>query len=280
MLLALLFCGGQQPDHLSGPIRRRDRSIKEAEKLPRLFASASNPSSGRIRSRQWRPISRKSCRGWWGHEPYLTDALVDEAQSSEGTFSYLLLPVFVDGVRMPVVGIEVARSLCVGVGAGRRQVSAPSGGIHRYFEWNSRRRMRTRSYPQNGFLPPGQGSPSWTRRNKQEAQHSCPVAQRQDLGSKPLHELTCLVSYLKDKLKVPPSAHRIVGPRTSGTLRAMLEELKPTAATPKPVASASLSGAQFYSSWATAADPILLDEPLVSGWPKPVEGAVHLWPSS
>ena len=163
-------------------------------------------------------------------------------------------------------GIEVARSLCVGVGAGapgicRRQEN-PSGTSN-----GTRRRMRTRSYPQNGFLP-GPGVSKLDPQGKQEAQHILVLwLKEQDLGSKPLHELTCLVSYLKDKLKVPPSAHRIVGPCTSGTLSAMLEELKPTAAASNrshrhrcPARNFILPGPRLPTRYSWM-------RPLVSGWP-------------
>ena len=272
-LMALLFAAVSSLIIYQAPIKTSRPIDKEAEKIASVVRE-------RVQSRLWQdPFEavathqqkEKAAGGGGGHEHHTSPGLVDGAQTSEGTFSYLLLPVFVDGSPY-ASGVESRLrdryALVSALGAAGYLPEA--GESIRYFEWNSTANAHT-IVPSEWFLP-GPGVSKLDPQGKQEAQHILVLwLKEQDLGSKPLHELTCLVSYLKDKLKVPPSAHRIVGPRTSGTLSAMLEELKPTAATPKPVASASLSGAQFYSSWATAADPILLDETSGQRMAKPVE---------
>ena len=272
-LIALFFAAVSSLIIYQAPIKTSRPIDKEAEKSAAVVRD-------RVQSRLWQdPFEavathqqkEKTAGSGREHEHHASPGLVDSAQATKGPFSFLLLPVFVDGSPY-ASGVESRlRDRYALVSAlGAAGYLPESGESIRYFEWKSTANAHT-IVPSEWFLP-GPGLPKPGEQGKQEAQHILVLwLKEQDLGSKPLHELTCLVSYLKDKLKVPPSAHRIVGPRTSGTLRAMLEELKPTAATPKPVASASLSGAQFYSSWATAADPILLDETSGQRMAKPVE---------
>ncbi len=96
----------------------------------------------------------------------------------------------------------------------------------------------------------------------------------QDFTPTPLLALENLFLQMPHAIRRQPVMYRVLGPRTSGSLGAMLDELKlrdsgkPTdgrlVASFQTGASARpqdlLKGLVFYSSWATAADPFLLDD--------------------
>ena len=266
-LMALLLAAVSSLIIYQGPIKTSRPIDKEAEKSALVVRD-------RVQSRLWQdPFEavathqqkEKTAGSGREHEHHASPGLVDGAQPTKGSFSFVLLPVFVDGSPY-ASGVESRlRDRYALVSAlGAAGYLPESGESIRYFEWKSTANAHT-IVPSEWFLP-GPGLPKPGEQGKQEAQHILVLwLKEQDLGSKPLHELTSLVGHLTEKLDATPSVYRILGPRTSGSLSAMLEELKPTAATPKPVASTLLKDAQFYSSWATAADPILLDE--TSGQP-------------
>ncbi len=272
-LMALLLAAVSSLIIYQVPIKTSRPIDKEAEKSASVVRD-------RVQSRLWKdPFEavashiqkEKGAGGDAGRGHHGSPGLVDGAQTTKGPFSFLLLPVFVDGSPY-ASGVESRlRDRYALVSAlGAAGYLPESGESIRYFEWKSTANAHT-VVPSEWFLPgPGLSKP--VEQGPQKAQHILVLwLKEQDLGSKPLHELTSLVGHLKDELEAPPSAYRILGPRTSGSLSAMLEELKPTARKPEPVVCHVLAGAQFYSSWATAADPILLDE--TSGQPtaKPVE---------
>ena len=254
-LMALLFCGGQQPDHLSGPHQDVATDRQGGGKLPRLFASASSPGlAGSVRGSGDPSAERKAAGGGGGMNTIPHPASSMEPNPARYIFLSVAAGVCGWESLCQWCGIEVARSLCVGVGAGRRRVSAGGRRIHPVLRMElDGECVHDRTLQNGSFL--GQGSPKLDEQGKQEAQHILVLwLKEQDLGSKPLHELTCLVSYLKDKLK-----RTALCPSNSGAphLRYAKRHAGGTQTDcghAKPVASASLSGAQFYSSWATAAD--------------------------
>ncbi len=95
----------------------------------------------------------------------------------------------------------------------------------------------------------------------------------QDFSPKPLLALNEMVAELQEAFTKQTVSYRVLGPRSSGSLGAMLSELQThygteqTGSHASPLSAAAsdhklgqLKGLHFYSSWATAADPVLLGE--------------------
>lgn len=287
-LLALLLAAVSSLIIYQVPIKTSRPIDKEAEKSASVVRD-------RVQSRLWQDpfeavathIQKEKAAGDVGHAHHTSPGLVDGADASKGAFRFRLMPVFVDGSPY-ASGVESRlRDRYALVSAlGAAGYLPESGESIRFFEWKSTAGVTT-VVPAEWFVlgPRLSKSDQATTPEKARQDDAQPILvlwlKEQDLGAKPLHALTNLVSYLKKEMNTTPSAYRVLGPRTSGSLSAMLEELKPTSAaeTPKaechaviqPVVSAVLKGAEFYSSWATAADPVLLDEPSGRQTEKPVE---------
>lgn len=287
-LLALLLAAVSSLIIYQVPIKTSRPIDKEAEKIASVVRD-------RVQSRLWQDpfeavathIQKEKAAGDGGHAHHTSPGLVDGADASKGAFRFRLMPVFVDGSPY-ASGVESRlRDRYALVSAlGAAGYLPESGESIRFFEWKSTAGVTT-VVPAEWFVlgPRLSKSDQATTPEKARQDDAQPILvlwlKEQDLGAKPLHALTNLVSYLKKEMNTTPSAYRVLGPRTSGSLSAMLEELKPTSAaeTPKaechaviqPVVSAVLKGAEFYSSWATAADPVLLDEPSGRQTEKPVE---------
>ncbi|MBP8154541.1 MAG: hypothetical protein KAX87_04565, partial [Nitrospira sp.] len=178
----------------------------------------------------------------------------------------LLLPVFVDGSPY-ASGVESRLrdryALVSALGAAGYQPE--SGESIRYF-------IRTGSehlvVPVEAFL----GRPA-SADAKQSTQVLVLWLKEQDFSPKPLLSLNQLIIEIHEAVKTKKAAYRVIGPRSSGSLGAMVGELKSLFAadqhsggSPMPSLASSrrqldrLKGVQFYSSWATAADPVLLGE--------------------
>lgn len=108
----------------------------------------------------------------------------------------------------------------------------------------------------------------------------------QDIGADPLLSLGRLLMHMNCAFKERTAIYRVLGPRSSGSLRAMVDELRlrgaavatpslrraPSAASDVDDAWSVLKGIVLYSSWATAADPFLLAEVPKGAEAKTVEG--------
>ena len=280
-LLALLLAAVSSLIIYQVPIKTSRPIDKEAEKSASVVRD-------RVQSRLWQDpfeavathIQKEKAAGEGGHGHHTSPGLVDGADTAKGVFRFRLMPVFVDGSPY-ASGVESRlRDRYALVSAlGAAGYLPESGESIRFFEWKSTTGVTTVVPAEWFVLGPRLSKPD------QAAAPYEPILvlwlKEQDLGAKPLHALTNLVSYLKKEMNTTPSAYRVLGPRTSGSLSAMLEELKPNSAAghPKaechaviqPVVSAVLKGAEFYSSWATAADPVLLDEPSGRQTDQPVE---------
>lgn len=273
-LIALFFAAVSSLIIYQAPIKTSRPIDKEAEKSAAVVRD-------RVQSRLWQdPFEavathqqkeKAAGEGKDGH--HSSPGLVDGADTTKEPFRFRLMPVFVDGSPY-ASGVESRlRDRYALVSAlGAAGYLPESGESIRYFEWNATANAHT-IVPSEWFRPgPGGSKPG--QHGKQEAQHILVLwLKEQDLGSKPLHELKRLVHALEREMHATPSDYRVLGPRTSGSLSAMLEELKSTGATPQPVVCPLLSGAEFYSSWATAADPILLGE----GAEQPSKKGVEEW---
>ncbi|HQR14904.1 MAG TPA: hypothetical protein PLZ37_10100, partial [Nitrospira sp.] len=252
-LIALFFAAVSSLIIYQAPIKTSRPIDKEAEKSAAVVRD-------RVQSRLWQdPFEavathqqkeKAAGEGKDGH--HSSPGLVDGADTTKEPFRFRLMPVFVDGSPY-ASGVESRlRDRYALVSAlGAAGYLPESGESIRYFEWNATANAHT-IVPSEWFRP-GPGGSKSGQHGKQEAQHILVLwLKEQDLGSKPLHELKRLVHALEREMHATPSDYRVLGPRTSGSLSAMLEELKSTGATPQPVVCPLLSGAEFYSSWATA----------------------------
>ncbi len=270
-LMALLLAAVSSLIIYQVPIKTSRPIDKEAEKSAAVVRD-------RVQSRLWQDpfeavathIQKEKATGDEGHGHHASPGLVDGGDTAKGAFRFRLMPVFVDGSPY-ASGVESRlRDRYALVSAlGAAGYLPESGESIRYFEWKSTTGQRP-IVPAEWFVP----GPRLSKTGQAGTRDAQPILvlwlKEQDLGPKPLHELAALVEYLRGELKVTPSAYQVLGPRTSGSLSAMLEELKPNAAASDPVqpsASASqpvvpawFKGAEWYSSWATAADPVLLGE--------------------
>lgn len=287
-LLALLLAAVSSLIIYQVPIKTSRPIDKEAEKSASVVRD-------RVQSRLWQDpfeavathIQKEKAAGDRGHGHHTSPGLVEGADTAKGAFRFRLMPVFVDGSPY-ASGVESRlRDRYALVSAlGAAGYLPESGESIRFFEWKSTAGVTT-VVPAEWFVPGPRLSKSdqVDAPEKGRAYDAQPILvlwlKEQDLGAKPLHALTDLLRYLKTEMSTTPSAYRVLGPRTSGSLSAMLEELKPNSAVEnpnaecreviQPVLSPVLKGAEWYSSWATAADPVLLDEPSSRQTDRPVE---------
>lgn len=270
-LVALLLAAVSSLIIYQAPIKTSRPIDKEAEKSAAVVHE-------RVQSRLWQDpfeavathIQKEdAAKGDARPEHHASPGLVDGAEAAKGQFHFRIFPVLVDG--SPYAGGVESRlrdryALVSALGAAG--YLPESGEFIRYFEWKPGGVPTI--VPAEWFVPGPRLSPS-DQAGKYDAQPILVLwLKEQALGSKPLHVLTNLVRDLKTEMHRTPSAYRLLGPRTSGSLRAMLEELKPgqgaansptvSDAVPQPVVWPELMGAEFYSSWATAADAVLLGE--------------------
>ncbi|MGC3976139.1 MAG: hypothetical protein QM771_17390 [Nitrospira sp.] len=263
------------------PLKTSRPIDKEAEKSASV--------RDRVQSRLWQDpfeavashIQKEKSTQDGKHGHHASPGLLEDASTTKGAFRFHLMPVFVDGSPY-ASGVESRlRDRYALVSAlGAAGYLPESGESIRYFEWKQTERPVS-IVPVEWFVP----GPRLSTTNHQGQSEAQPMLvlwlKEQDLGAKPLQALTDLVSYLKREMKSSPSAYRVLGPRSSGSLNAMLEELKSDfmagnrvpgfPAAPQPAVLSVLKGAEFYSSWATAADPILLGETSSQQTAKPVE---------
>lgn len=281
-LIALLFAAVSSLIIYQGPIKTSRPIDKEAEKSASVVRD-------RVQARLWQDpfeavashMQKEKASDGKEHGHHASPGFIEGTHATPAQVRFRLMPVFVDGSPYDS-GVESRlRDRYALVSAlGAAGYLPESGESIRYFEWKSIETAAT-LVPAEWFVP----GPRLSTLDQSETHEAQPILvlwlKEQDLGSKPLRTLTSLVSYLKKEMNTSPSGYRVLGPRTSGSLSAMLEELKPNFAggSPKPechgvvqpVVSTVLKDAVFYSSWATAADPVLLGETLIQQTDRPVE---------
>ncbi|MBS0171981.1 MAG: hypothetical protein JSR62_16665 [Nitrospira sp.] len=266
-LVALLLAAVSSFVIYQAPIKTSRPIDKEAEKSAAVVRD-------RVQSRLWQDpfeavathIQKENASEDGKHGHHASPGLVDGTELANRQFRFLLMPVFVDGSPY-ASGVESRlRDRYALVSAlGAAGYLPESGESIRFFKWESTAGITT-IVPAEWFTPGPRLSKVGLASKPNQQEEDAPQAvlvlwlKEQDLGPKPLHALTSLLDYLNGQLDRLPSAYHVLGPRTSGSLSAMLKELKSTATTPQPVVCPLLSDAEFYSSWATAADPILLGE--------------------
>ncbi|MCC6965341.1 MAG: hypothetical protein IT391_03525 [Nitrospira sp.] len=281
-LMALLFAAVSSLIIYQGPIKTWRPIDKEAEKSASVVRD-------RVQTRLWQDpfeavashIQKEKASDGKEHGHHTSPGFIEGTHATHAQFRFRLMPVFVDGSPY-ASGVESRlRDRYALVSAlGAAGYLPESGESIGYFEWKSTDTVAT-IVPSEWFVP----GPRLLKPDQAGQHEAQPILvlwlKEQDLGSKPLRTLTSLVTYLKKEMNTTPSAYRVLGPRTSGSLSAMLEELKPNstaanpiptaASAPRPVVPSVLMGAELYSSWATAADPVLLGETSFQPTARPVE---------
>ena len=192
--------------------------------------------------------------------------LIQAITAMGGHLGLIILPVFVDG-NPYASGVEARlRDRYAVVSAlGTAGYLPESGEYIRFFEWQ-------RTAPVRVVIPV-----EWFVKKSPEDSEGKQLLvlwlKDQDFSPRPLNALALLASHMNTAFRQSVPVYRILGPRTSGSLAAILAELKErheskAAGEPsKRIASGSdngftaLKGSVFYSSWATAADTVLLGAP-------------------
>ncbi len=203
-----------------------------------------------ISTHQLKEAASKPAGGSHVHSHHTFSDLLRAIRLEPTASEFLMLPVFMDG--SPYAnGVEsrLKDRYAVGSALGAAGYLPESGEYIRYVEW-PRPADSPLLIPAEWFLPD---------RNSRMSSDRQPVLvlwlKDQDFSPDPLATLGGLITYLNGKPGQGGGSYRVLGPRTSGTLSAMLEELK------RPSSDiAALKGATFYSSWATAATPFLFDQ--------------------
>lgn len=253
-----------------GPLKTSRPIDKEAEKSASIMRD-------RVQSRLWQdPFEAVSThrqkenasRGSAAPRHHTSPGLVEGTNDARVRPDFMLLPVFVDGSPYASGAESRLRDRYALVSAlGAAGYLPESGESIRFFEWQPALDEAV-VVPAEWFVP----GPRVTEPGK-KSQVLVLWLKDQDVGAKPLESLAQLFAYLNTQLGVPASRYRILGPRTSGSLGAMLSELNAPPSRPAtgdrssassqstaPLGKVLLKDAIIYSSWATAADPVLLGE--------------------
>ncbi len=250
------------------PLKTSRPIDKEAEKYlsvkaDRVQARLWQDPFEAVSTHQLKEVSSKPVGGTHAHSHHTFSDLLRAIRLEPAVSGFRMLPVFMDG--SPYAnGVEsrLKERYAVGSALGAAGYLPESGEYIRYVEW-PRSADSPLLIPAEWFLPDSNSRISSGRQ---------PVLvlwlKEQDFSPDPLAILGGLITYLNDRPGQGGASYRVLGPRTSGTLAAMLSELT------RPSSDLSaLKGATFYSSWATAAIPFLFDEPRKAADEQDVAGA-------
>ena len=222
-LIALLFAAVSSLIIYQGPIKTSRPIDKEAEKSASVVRD-------RVQARLWQDpfeavashMQKEKASDGQAHGHHASPGFIEGTQAPPAQLRFRLMPVFVDGSPY-ASGVESRlRDRYALVSAlGAAGYLPESGESIRYFEWKSIETAAT-LVPAEWFVP----GPRLSTLDQSETHEAQPILvlwlKEQDLGSKPLRTLTSLVSYLKKEMNTSPSGYRVLGPRTSGSLSAML----------------------------------------------------------
>ncbi len=260
------------------PLKTSRPIDKEAEK-------AAVVGAGRVQSRLWQDpfeavaTHRLKDAAQSGRKPgadqhHEAKQVIEAIRQAGAQQDFLVLPVLMDGSPY-ASGVEsrLRDRYAVVSALGAAGYLPESGEYIRYFEWQPAPDS-TMVVPVEWFVlkPRGGDQPKLT-------QVLVLWLKDQDFGPDPLLSFGRLLRHINCALGEGAATYRVLGPRSSGSLSAMVSELKshypeqaaggqpaPAAKPGADKAFAALNGLVFYSPWATAADTFLLgDVPQGSG---------------
>ena len=270
-ILALLFAAVSSVIIYQVPLKTSRPIDKEAEKTASVTIH-------RVQSRLWQdPFEAvtthlaKEMTSQQNREPsaqthHSFQDLIQAITAIGGQSEFAVLPVFVDG-NPYASGVEARlRDRYAVVSAlGTAGYLPESGEYIRFFLWQ-RTAPVTVVIPVEWFVKKSPGGDPATQ------QVLVLWLRDQDFGPRPLTALGYLVAHMNPAFGKDLPTYKILGPRTSGSLAAMVTELKEhhqKTSTEQSKSSAAvpdrefmaLKGSVLYSSWATAADIFLLGTP-------------------
>ncbi|MDE2365772.1 MAG: hypothetical protein KGM95_02435, partial [Betaproteobacteria bacterium] len=264
---------------ISGLLFYEGISLKTSRPIEKEQANNIFFKKGLIQSRLWQdPFeainAHRLLEGKLAGEPdhHTLDELVEVINQS-GISSLRILPVFVDG--SPYVNGGESRlndRYAVVSALGAAGYVPESGEYIRFFTWNRGGDKKTGLGPEKEtgpdeieiLIPAELYIPGPKFRDQPHEKHVLVLwLKEQDVNPGPLMFLRGLFTSLKKAFDRHESkmilAYDVLGPRSSATLSAMLDELKP-ALPGAPVAPFDLlREARFFSPYATAEDTFLLD---------------------
>ncbi len=206
------------------------------------------------------------------NDHHTLDKLV-EVLGQSGISNLRILPVFVDGSPYVNGGESRLKDRYAVVSAlGAADYVPESGEYLRFFKWNRGGDKKTRGAPEKGtgpdkietLIPAELYIPGAKFREQPHENHVLVLWLReQDASPEPLMFLGDLLASVEKAFDKHESkiilTYDVLGPRSSATLSAMLNELKPVQPG-VPIASFNLlRKARFFSPYATAEDTFLLD---------------------
>ena len=168
--------------------------------------------------------------------------------------SFIMMPVMVDG-NPYANGVEsrLRHRYAVVSGLGAVEYLPEAAEYVRFFRW-------TRPSCGTPHCPSIVVPVEWYKPKPSIRQHAPPVlviwVKAQDFGERPLARLAELVHDLRNEFNFAQHQFKILGPRGSGGLAGMVQEVKQPSH-----ALAPLKGVEIFSSWATAEDTFLIGNP-------------------
>ena len=233
---------------------------KEAENL--VFVG-----DDRVQSRLWQDpfeavddhLEKEKSKGKDGHLVHhdhhtLSDLVSVIQRLSPNNSPFLIMPVMVDGSPYSK-GVEsrLRHRYALVSALGASEYLPDASEYIRFFTWHRPPCEPPSCAP---LLVPVE----WYRPKPSLGSHALPVLilwlKGQDFSEKPLAGLSQLVEELKQHFRDAAPQFRILGPRGSGGLSAMVKEAQKT-----PGSFEGLKGVEIFSSWATTEDTFLIGDP-------------------
>ena len=177
-------------------------------------------------------------------------SLIETIKVTGAPTTFRMVPVFVDGGPY-ANGVEsrLKDRYAVVSALGAAGYIPESGEYIRYFRWERKSGVPL-TVPVEWFRPESTAS------GEVEKPHLLVLwIKDQDFAPHPLQALGELVDHLSVTAGKTAAGYRVLGPRSSGSLAAMLSELQA-----KDSDVTALKGTMFYSSWATAANAFLFTD--------------------
>jgi hypothetical protein len=229
-----------------------------------------------VESRQFKEEKPSTAAPASQADPHTLHTLIEVIRNAGIQSGLRVLPVFVDG--SPYVnGVEsrLKDRYAMISALGAAGYVPESGEFIRVFRWNREKateagaKVASDAIPQATLIPVEFFIPRANLRDEEYGKHVLVVwLKDEDFGL-----LDDLLAYLddtfKEQLALDEVAYRVLGPRSSTTLSAMLKTLQDIQASPlSDPPFRTIKDIRFYSPWATAEDTFLLDTPPLPASPR------------